>query len=161
MVHCGAIRTMAKPPSPSTERIRLTISVTPEVHAAFQRMAEVSGMSIGRAMGEWLGDTLEGVEFITGQLAKAREAPRQVVKEMRQGLLGMIDESDQLLADLRSGKAKLPPTATPGGGRGAPPAAAAAGASPRPVIRGGKSPGKTRTQPNPKAAGDLFHGGTE
>ena len=147
---------MAKPPSP--DRIRLTISVTPEVHAAFQRMAEVSGMSIGRCMGEWLGDTLEGVEFITGQLAKAREAPRQVVKEMRQGLLGMIDESDQLLADLRSGKAKLPPPA-PKDARGAPPAAAAG--APRLVIRGGKSPGKTRTQPKPKAAGDLFHGGTE
>lgn len=127
---------MAKPPSP--DRIRLTISVTPEVHAAFTRMAEVSGLSIGRAMGDWLADTIEGVEMITGQLAKARQAPRTVVKEMRQGLLGLTDEVDQLLAGLRNGSIKVPAAA--GGMAGLPgtrPATAAP--PPRPVIRGGKS----------------------
>jgi hypothetical protein len=132
---------MSKPPSTN---IRLTISVTPEVHAAFQRMAEVSGMSIGRCMGEWLGDTLEGAEFVTGQLAKARQAPRQVAAEMRQMLLGGLDEADQLLADMRSGKIKVPPATTPGDARSVTRAAAAEAQTPRPVIRGGKSPGKTR-----------------
>lgn len=133
------------PPEAATskERIRLTITVTPEVHAAFQRMADVSGMSIGRAMGDWLGDTLEGVEFVTGQLVKAREAPRQVAKEMRQMLLGGLDQADELLADLRSGKLKVPAAAD--GARSAPRPAAAAPA-PRLVIRGGKSPGKTRKE---------------
>ena len=56
------MRTMTKPPSPN---IRLTITVTPEVHAAFSRMAEASSMSLGRCMGEWLADTVEGVEFVT------------------------------------------------------------------------------------------------
>src|SRR3954469_7859568 len=127
---------MSKPPSP--ERIRLTISVTPEVHAAFQRMADAASMSIGRCMGDWLGDTVEGAQFITAQLIKAREAPRQVAKEMRQMLLGGLDEADQLLADLRSGKKKGPGPATVGDARSAPqPAAGAAPLPPRPVIRGG------------------------
>lgn len=127
---------MTKPPS---QNIRLTITVTPEVHATFQRMAEVASMPIGRCMGEWLADTLEGVEFVTAQLAKARQAPRQVVADMRQMALGAADEMDQLLGDLRAGKLKVPPLGEPaGGGR------AAAAPSPRPVIRGGKSPGKTR-----------------
>lgn len=130
---------MAKPPSPTPDNIRLTITVTPEVHAAFTRMAEVSGMSLGRCMGEWLADTLEGVEFVTGQLVKAREAPRQVVREMRQGVLGLLDEMDQLQADLRSGKVKMPPTLPGGDARSAPRPAASAAEAPRLVIRGGKS----------------------
>lgn len=131
------------PEQAKPENIRLTITVTPEVHAAFTRMAEASGMSLGRAMGEWLADTLEGVEFVTAQLVKAREAPRQVVRDMRQGLLGMTDEMDKLLSDMRSGAIKLP--AAGDGARSAPRTAVAA-ASPRPVIRGGNSPGKTRKE---------------
>lgn len=130
--------TMAKPPSPTPERIRLTISVTPEVHAAFQRMAEVTNMSIGRCMGEWLADTMEGAQMLTAQLAKAREAPRQVIKEMRQGVLGLADEMDQLLTDMRNGKAQGPAAADRGSAGSHGPAAAAP--APRPVIRGGKSP---------------------
>jgi hypothetical protein len=89
-------------------------------------------------MGEWLADTLEGVEFVTTQLLKAREAPRQVVKEMRQGLLGLTDEMDQLLTDMRSGAIKMPP-AGEGGAPGARRPTAAASEAPRPVLRGGKS----------------------
>lgn len=133
-VRSGAICTMSKPPTPET--VRLTITVTPEVHAAFQRMAEVSGMSLGRCMGEWLGDTLEGVEFLTTQLQRAREAPRKVVQEMRQGLLGALDEADELLTDIRAGRKGLPAGQAAGRRAGAP----AAQNPPRPVIRGGKSP---------------------
>ena len=149
LVQCGAMRTMTKPPSPN---IRLTITVTPEVHAAFTRMAEASSMSLGRCMGEWLADTVEGVEFVTAQMERARAAPRQVVKEMRQGLLGLGDEMEQLLADMRSGTLK-PPPAVGGGlpaGKRRPVAGAALPQTPRPVIRGGKSLGKT---PSPHSRG--------
>lgn len=139
---------MAKPPSPTPANIRLTITVTPEVHAAFVRMAQVASLPIGRCMGEWLGDTLEGVEFLTAQLERAREAPRQVVKEMRQLALGSADLADELLRDMRAGKVGAPALAAggdapPGARR---PTAAAAQETPRLVIRGGKSPGKTRTR---------------
>ena len=146
---------MAKPPSPPLpQQIRLTISVTPETHAVYSRMAEASGMSLGRCMGEWLADTAEGAEFVIDKLERARRAPREVIKEMRQGMLGLIDESDQLLSDLRSGALQIGETTT---GRRQPAAGGAAGggraaAPPRSVIRGGKSPGKTRS--GPRAEGD-------
>jgi hypothetical protein len=141
VVQRGAMRTMAKPPSPS---IRLTITVSPEVHEAFTRMAAASSMSLGRCMGEWLADTIEGAEFVTAQMVKAREAPRQVAKDLRQMALGAVDLADDLLADMRSGKLARPATA---GAKtlGSHQPALAAPTSPRPVIRGGKSPGKTRT----------------
>ena len=133
---------MAKPPSPTPDNIRLTITVTPQVHAAFSKMAEATGMSLGRCMGEWLQDTLEGVEFLTGQLVRARAAPRQVIKEMQQSVLGLGDELDAVLADMRSGKMQVP--AQGAGMRSTARPVQAPASSPRPVIRGGKSPGKTR-----------------
>jgi hypothetical protein len=66
--------TKTTPPS-----IRLTIPVSPEVHAVFQRMANASGRPAGRLMGEWLHDhrgaaeqicdVLEGLRASSGRAA--------------------------------------------------------------------------------------------
>lgn len=90
--------------TPSPERVRLTISVTPEVHATFQRLASASSMSIGRAMGEWLGDTLEAVEFTASKVEQARAAPKIVMREMHAYALGLADETGAILGKLRAGK---------------------------------------------------------
>ena len=125
-----------------SDRIRLTISVSPEAHAAFSRMAEASGMSLGRCMGEWLDDTIEGVEFVTGKLREARDAPVRVIRELQaysRGALGALDEvSEQAITEIRERRRGLTDGSRSGGGE------AAAAPSPRPVIRGVKSPGKTR-----------------
>ena len=55
--------------------IRLTISVTPEVHAAFTRLSAASGQSMSSCMGEWLGDTLDAVEYTATLMEKARTVP--------------------------------------------------------------------------------------
>lgn len=84
-----------------SERIRLTISVTPEVHAAFQRLAAAGGRSVGRSMGDWLGDTLDAVEFMAEKLEQARQAPRLVAQEMHAYALGLADETSKVLEGLR------------------------------------------------------------
>lgn len=90
---------MTSPPSP--QNIRLTITVTPEVHAAFQRFSKASGMSLGRAMGEWLGDTLEAVEFTAGKMEQARAAPGIVMREMHAYALGLADETGAAMEKMR------------------------------------------------------------
>ena len=131
---------MTSTPSPTTEPVRLTITVTPEVHAAFRRLADASGMSMGKAMGEWLGDTLEAVEFMAEKMEQARAAPRLVMQEMHAYALGLADETKQVLANVkereRAGRASAARART--GGPHAP-AAPTAPTTPRPVIRGGKS----------------------
>ena len=131
---------MTSTPSPTTEPVRLTITVTPEVHAAFRRLADASGMSMGKAMGEWLGDTLEAVEFMAEKMEQARAAPRLVMQEMHAYALGLADETKQILANVkereRVGRASAARART--GGPHAP-AAPTAPTPPRPVIRGGKS----------------------
>lgn len=88
------MRTMASPPTP--ERIRLTISVTPEVHEIFSRMAEASGLSLGRCMGEWLADTAEGAQFVAQKMEEARKAPQVVMREMHAAAKGMLGQIEQL-----------------------------------------------------------------
>lgn len=143
---------MTSTPSPTTEPVRLTITVTPEVHAAFRRLADASGMSMGKAMGEWLGDTLEAVEFMAEKMEQARAAPRLVMQEMHAYALGLADETKQVLANVKERERAGRPVAlglsvravpAPPGGPHAP-AAPTAPTPPRPVIRGGKShTGKT------------------
>jgi len=84
--------------------IRLTISVTPEVHAGFERLAAASGMSMSKCMGEWLGDTLEAVEYTASMVEKARLAPKMVMREVHAYALGLADETGAILGSLRKGQ---------------------------------------------------------
>lgn len=110
--------------TPTPKNIRMTISVTPEVRDVFERFASAAGMSMGRAMGEWLGDTLEAVEFTAQKMEQARSAPKLVMREMHAYALGLADETGQLMDQLRekgkaerSGAARLPrpPSGNTGG----------------------------------------------
>ena len=127
---------------PEQKPIRVTVPVTPEVQAAFQRLAAASGMSTGKAMGEWLEDTLEGVLTMADMLEKARRAPKQAVSEMHAYALGLADMTTELMQTLRkgSGKGKTGAAVEPTGGGTAAAPVAPAPLPPRTVIRGGKSP---------------------
>ena len=133
---------------PDQKAIRVTVPVTPEVQAAFQRLAAASGMSTGKAMGEWLADTMEGALTMADMLEKARRAPKQAVSEMHAYALGLADVTSDLMDNLRrrSGGGKTgAATGTAGGGTVAAPVAPAP-LPPRTVIRGGKS---TKTPKKP------------
>ena len=75
-----------------TDRIRTTISLTPEVHAVFVRMAEAGGLSVSRCMGDWLADTVEGAQFVAMKMEEARKAPKTVMREMRSMAVGLLDQ---------------------------------------------------------------------
>ena len=131
-------------PTPRTEeqnaeRVRLTISVPADVHATFQRMADASGVSLGKAMGDWLADTHLAAEEMVKLLERAKAAPRLLVQEMHSFMLGMTEETAQLVEQV---KAKARATGAAGGPalRGAAPPTATI--PPRSVIRGVKSPSR-------------------
>ena len=94
---------MNTPHPPTPKNIRLTIPVTPEVHQAFQRIGKAASMSTGRAMGEWLGDTLDAAEYLAETLEKARAAPKLVAQQLHAYALGLTDETGVLLARMREG----------------------------------------------------------
>ena len=93
---------MRTPLPPQSGRMRLTISVTPEVHDTFLLLAEASGVSISRAMGDWLDDTRDGAAFMAETVRKAREAPREAARELHAYALGLTDLTSDLLEDIRT-----------------------------------------------------------
>ena len=132
--------------------IRLTITVTPEVHAAFDRLAKASGMSMSRCMGEWMGDTLDAIVYTAALVEEARAAPKMVMKEVHAYALGLADETGAILQALRTNAsvASIPEAkamlegAAGAAGAGGPGARAgrAGGANPPPCNTGGKVPQK-------------------
>jgi hypothetical protein len=114
---------------PTSERIRLTISVTPEVHAAFARLAKAGNESIGRTMGDWLADTVEAADFMAGKMEEAREAPKKVMREMHAYALGLVDETSAVLDGMRGAAGSRKRSAAP-----------VAPFSPPPSNTGGKVP---------------------
>jgi uncharacterized protein YbjQ (UPF0145 family) len=82
-------------------RIRTTISVDKDVHEIFVRMAETAGMSVSRCMGEWLGDTADGAQFVAEKMAAARKAPMQVMREMQAMSKGLQDGVEETMKEMR------------------------------------------------------------
>lgn len=87
--------------TPHTETVRVTVPVRPEVLEAFKRLAAAGNMSTGKAMGEWLADTLEGVEYMALKMEEARSAPARVMREMHAYALGLADETGELMEKIR------------------------------------------------------------
>lgn len=132
---------MKTPPPPTSERIRLTISVTPEVHAAFERLAKAGNFSIGRAMGDWLHDTLSTVEWTANKMEEARTAPRLVMREMHAYALGLADQTGAVLT--HAGRKGPGLGATAGAPRPgplpSPPSSNTGGKVPKPKTKGPRS----------------------
>ena len=87
--------------STPTQNIRLTITVTPEVHQVYQRLADASSTSLGRTMGEWLESTIEGAQYMAGKMEEARAAPKRVIREIHAYALGVADETGALVEKMR------------------------------------------------------------
>jgi hypothetical protein len=101
VVHNARMNTPHTPTQPKS--IRLTIPVTPEVHEAFQRIGAAGSISTGRAMGDWLSDTLVAALHLADMMERARAAPKIVAQELHAYALGMSDETGDLLKRLREG----------------------------------------------------------
>ena len=114
---------MDKTLSPPTKPPRVSVPVTEEVLQVFQRLAAASGMSTGKAMAEWLADTIEAAEYMAQTLERARAAPKVVMREMHAYALGLADETGELMrqiakkseADRAGGRASGAPHAGTGG----------------------------------------------
>jgi hypothetical protein len=132
VVHNGRMSTNTSPPS-----IRLTIPVDAETHAIFQRLAKAGNMSTGRAMGEWLRDTVEAAELMASTMERARAAPKVVTAELHAMILGMADQTKELQDKYAKFKGSMADGAS-GGKRSA--TVAAAGTVPPSCNTGGKVP---------------------
>lgn len=118
------MRHMTKIVSPPTRTPRISVPVDAETLEVFQRLAKAGNMSTGRAMAEWLADTVEAADLMASTMERARAAPKIVTAELHAMALGMADLTKELQDKFRkfkgpiggadSGRAskrELPPTA--------------------------------------------------
>ena len=68
--------------TPPTPKIRVTVPVSPEVLERFKRLSQVAGQSVGRAMGEWLEGTQEGLDPMIAILEQYKTRPAAAVRTL-------------------------------------------------------------------------------
>jgi hypothetical protein len=81
-------------------RVRTTISLDPETHEVFKRMAEASGESVSRCMGDWLSSTAEGAEFVTEKIRGIKRSPIDAVRAFKSDMLKASEFADRELGFL-------------------------------------------------------------
>ena len=77
--------------------VRMTVPVPEHVREAFQRLAAAQGCSVGKAMGDWLSDTVEAVEAMTTLLSDAKDRPRRVLMEVHSYATSMADVTEDVI----------------------------------------------------------------
>lgn len=96
--------------------IRVTVPVTPQVQEVFKRLSLVSGVSMGKAMGDWLADTSDAAIAMADLMDKARQQPKLVASQLHGYALGLTDMTSELLEALRKPSAAVtPPVGNTGG----------------------------------------------
>jgi hypothetical protein len=96
--------------------IRVTVPVTPQVQEVFKRLSDASGVSMGRAMGDWLADTSDAAIAMADLMEKARQQPKLVASQLHGYALGLTDMTTELLEALRKPSAvPTPPVGNTGG----------------------------------------------
>ena len=87
---------MTKTLSPPSKPPRVSVPIDGEVLEIFERLAKAGNMSTGRAIAEWLKDTVEAAELMASTMERARSAPKIVTAELHAMMLGLADQTKEL-----------------------------------------------------------------
>ena len=103
-----------------SEVIRTTVPVPVAVHQAFKRLADAQGISLGRAMSNWLTDTADTAEMVAAQMVKAKAEQVRVLRELQLMAEGSVDTAGSLIERMRAMEKQLsdplyPPLCNTGG----------------------------------------------
>lgn len=143
---CCTMLHMDKTVSPPKKPPRVSVPLSAETLQVFQRLAKAGNMSTGRAIAEWLDDTIEAADLMASTMERARAAPKIVTAELHAMMLGMADQTKELADKYSRFKGSLDATTSDavGGKRRATAAAEGGGESIPPSCNtGGKVPKNT------------------
>lgn len=97
--------------TPHTQKsIRVTVPVSPEVLALFQRFSKLSGQSVGKSMASWLQETKDGIEPMMDILEHHKKAPMKAIQSLQNYAVTLNDATGDLfskVANMDSGGAEL------------------------------------------------------
>lgn len=147
------MRPMTKTLSTPTRPPRLSVPIPPDILVVFERLGKAGNMSTGKAVAEWLSDTVEAAEFMATKMEQARAAPKVVMREMHAYALGLADETGEMMRKIQA-KGKADREGAPGAAlaRTSDTARTATAPNPPPCNTGGKVPKNTSTAKRGKLA---------
>jgi hypothetical protein len=150
---CCTMQHMNKTISPPSKPPRVSVPVSAHVLEVFERLAKAGNMSTGRAMAEWMADTVEAAELMASTMERARSAPKVVTAELHAMMLGMTDQTKELMDKYAKFKGSVPSRAD----APAPPATVAGPEVPNPPScnTGGKLPKTTLSKTGRKTGFPL------
>jgi hypothetical protein len=89
-----------------SKTVRITIPIEEQHLEVYKAMAKLGGLSTGRCIGEWLGDTVDSALFVSNQMQQAKTAPQRVLNELlalQNGAKNDILATKQYLRDRAAG----------------------------------------------------------
>lgn len=96
MVHNGRMNTNKLPPPKRRTYTRTSIPIDNATLEVFKRLAKAGGTSTGKAMADWLKDTVDAAELMASTMERARAAPKIVTAELHAMMLGMTDLTKEM-----------------------------------------------------------------
>jgi len=100
-----------------TPTVRLTIPVSKATHDVFTRIANGSGVPIGRCMAQWLQDTLDAADYMAQKIETARQAPGILSRELHGYAAGLAVAGDAVIERAKRGKTAITPPSSNTGGK--------------------------------------------
>jgi hypothetical protein len=91
----------------NTKTMRVSVPITPEVLAKFQRFSEASGLSVSKSIGDWLRDTASGLDAMTDILESHRRSPAQAMEKLTLLASAMQDMTGQALQGMKTAPSPL------------------------------------------------------
>lgn len=87
--------------------IRVSVPVTPEVLAKFQRFSEASGLSLAKSIADWLKDTASGLDAMTEILEAHKRSPAQAMAKLSTYASVLQDMTSDALEGMRDAPSPL------------------------------------------------------
>ena len=91
----------------STKTTRISVPITPEVLAKFQRFSDASGLSLGKSIGDWLKDTAAGLDAMTDILETHKKTPAQAMEKLATYASALQDMTSGALEAMKKGPSPL------------------------------------------------------
>ena len=128
--------------TPSTSKaFRVSVPISSQALARFQRYSDVTGVSIGKAISEWLDDTSEGLEPMTQVIKDMKSIPGQTTRGLNALATSLQISSEAVIQAAKAGPLhRVPSPGDVAAVRPSPPSSNTGGKVSKKVLqRGGKS----------------------
>lgn len=86
----------------NTKTMRVSVPITPEILAKFQRFSEASGLSVSKSIGDWLRDTVSGLDAMTEILETHRRSPSKAMERLSTYASALQDMTGQALEGMKT-----------------------------------------------------------